>query len=695
MNLMELMVKIGGDTSDLDKSLGGIGSKVSGALGGVMSGAAKITTAAVGAAAAGVTALTTQSVKAYANFQQLQGGVETLFGAGGLNLQEYADKVGMTTEEAAADWNKLQDVEADVFKNAKNAYKDAGLSMNEYMETAASMAASLNQSLGGDTAAAAAKADLAIKDMADNANKMGTSMESIQNAYAGFSKQNYTMLDNLKLGYGGTKKEMERLLEDAEKLKAKNGEIVDYSIDSYADIVDAIHAIQEETGITGTTANEAATTISGSLGMLKSSWQNLLTAMASEDEIPLSEMIDNVVSSAKIAFDNLSPVVSQALRGIAQLIKEIAPQISKELPGLFMDIVPDLVDAITEMIEAVIPVIGELGAEIVPKLVEVIVENLPILVEAAMEIIGALGNGIIENLPLIIDSTIQILTMILNTIIQNLPQIIAAGIQIIVALINGIANAIPQLIPAITASIPVLVNTLISHLPELIQAGMQLLIAVGNGLINAIPQLVSNVPTIISNLVSTFVGRLPQLVNTGVQLIVGLGSGLINAIPQLVANIPQILSAIVNGILTGVPALIDAGGQLLAGIWNGISNKLGWLKDCICGLGSSIVGWVKGIFGIASPSKVFAGIGEFLAEGLGVGWENEIGDVKKTIGDDLDYSANMDFTGNTATTGGVALAGAGGETFGDIIIPFYLDGSLVDERIIKAQQIHDYMSGGR
>lgn len=695
MNLMELMVKIGGDTSDLDKSLGGIGSKVSGALGGALKGAAKLTTAAVGAAAVGITALTTQAVSAFSNYQQLEGGVKTLFGTQEMSLEQYANKMGTTVDAVRGEYKSLEAAEAEVFKNSKMAYETAGLSMNEYMETATSMAASLKQSLGGDALAAAQYADTAIKDMSDNANKMGTSMEAIQNAYAGFSKQNYTMLDNLKLGYGGTKSEMERLLKDAEALKAKNGEIVDYSIDSYADIVDAIHTIQEETGITGTTADEASKTIAGSLGMLKSSWQNVLTAIASGDDIDLGGMIDNLVSSASTAFKNLEPVIINALKGISSLIKEIAPVIAKDLPGLFMDVVPDLVDAITEMIEAVIPVIGELGAEIVPKLVEVIVENLPILVEAAMEIIGALGNGIIENLPLIIDSTIQILTMILNTIIQNLPQIIAAGIQIIVALINGIANAIPQLIPAITASIPVLVNTLISHLPELIQAGMQLLIAVGNGLINAIPQLVSNVPTIISNLVSTFVGMLPQLVNTGVQLIVGLGTGLINAIPQLIANIPQILSAIVNGILTGVPALIDAGGQLLAGIWNGISNKLGWLKDCICGLGSSIVGWVKGIFGIASPSKVFAGIGEFLAEGLGVGWENEIGDVKKTIGDDLDYSANMDFTGNTATTGGVALAGAGGETFGDIIIPFYLDGSLVDERIIKAQQIHDYMSGGR
>jgi phage-related protein len=360
---MELMVKIGGDTSGLDKALGSVSGKVASAGKSILGGIAKVSAVAIGAAAVGIGALTKQAVGAYKDYEQLVGGVETLFAG--------------ATE--------------DVFKNAKQAYKTAGMSMNEYMETANGMAASLKQSLGGSTVEAAKYADMAIQDMADNANKMGTTMESIQNAYAGFSKQNYTMLDNLKLGYGGTKAEMERLLKDAEAIKKKNGEIVDYSIDSYADIVDAIHVVQEETGITGTTAKEAATTIEGSLASVKASWENILTTIASGNDKDLGNAIDGLVTAlvgdkeGEGLIANLTPAITNAIKGIGKIISKAAPIISQELPGLMREILPPLTEALVMLIETAIPVLAEMLPQLIQTLLPALITAFTTLVKALIE----------------------------------------------------------------------------------------------------------------------------------------------------------------------------------------------------------------------------------------------------------------------------------------------------------------------
>lgn len=251
-------------------------------------------TVATGMAAGGtaIAGLATKAVSAYADYEQLVGGVETLFKDSAGKVKAYADE----------------------------AYKTAGLSANAYMETVTSFSASLLQSLNGDTAKAAEKADQAITDMSDNANKMGTSMEAIQNAYQGFAKQNYTMLDNLKLGYGGTKEEMERLLKDAEKLSGHK-----FDISSYADIVDAIHVVQTEMGITGTTAKEAEKTISGSIGMMKASWTNLMTGLANGNaDIP--KLVQEVVTSGKTVLKNIIPAVKEVLKNIPAAISEISPE---------------------------------------------------------------------------------------------------------------------------------------------------------------------------------------------------------------------------------------------------------------------------------------------------------------------------------------------------------------------------------
>ena len=324
----ELMAKIGLDDKEFNSKLTGAGKtlKTFGATAGklAMTGA-KIAGAAVGAAATAVAAVTKQAVEAYGEYEQLVGGVETLFGTSADKVMEYADKAFMT----------------------------AGLSANEYMSTVTSFSASLLQSLGGDTEKAADYADMAIRDMSDNANKMGTSMDAIQNAYQGFAKQNYTMLDNLKLGYGGTKSEMERLVEDAEKLNSSFKATRDANGDltlSFGDIVDAIHIVQTEMGITGTTAKEASSTLEGSFNSMKASWQNLLIAFGSGEGV--EEAIGNLVETAKTYVGNLIPVIKTALVGIADFVKEIGPIIIEELPGLIQELLPELLNAAIALVGA-------------------------------------------------------------------------------------------------------------------------------------------------------------------------------------------------------------------------------------------------------------------------------------------------------------------------------------------------------
>ena len=327
MNLMDLFIKIGVKdeaTSPLKKITGAIGKGVA--------GAAKVGIAAVGAAGTALGALVTQSVKAYASYEQLVGGVETLFS----NLDG--------TVSAAPK----------VLENAARAYETAGLSANQYMETVTSFSAALVSSLGGDYDEAARIADQTIIDMADNANKMGTSMDAIQSAYAGFAKQNYTMLDNLKLGYGGTKSEMERLLADASEFSG-----IDYNIENLEDVYEAIHVIQQEMGIAGATAREADDTIEGSFNSLKAAWQNLITGLGNGDA-DLGVLFEKVVSRAKIAFKNLMPVVRQALKSVGQLIGELAPIIEEELPGLVEEVLPGLISAATSLVGALAKALPEI-----------------------------------------------------------------------------------------------------------------------------------------------------------------------------------------------------------------------------------------------------------------------------------------------------------------------------------------------
>ena len=357
-----------------------------------------------------------QALSSYADYEQLSGGVETLFkGSSGI-VENYAN----------------------------NAYKTAGLSANAYMETVTSFSASLLQSLNGDTAKSAQVADMAITDMSDNANKMGTDMSSIQTTYQGFAKQNYTMLDNLKLGYGGTKEEMQRLLSDATKFSG-----VKYDISNLNDVYQAIHVVQGELGITGTTAKEASTTIQGSVASMKTAWGNMLTGMANENA-DFSQLVDNLVESVLIALKNIIPRISTILKGIIGSMSKI---ISQLLPDI-MQMAIDLITQIANTINA----------------------NLPVLLDTATTIINTLINGIITVLPTLIPVAMQMIMTLINAIINKLPTILQTGITVLVELIKGIAQALPDIIPAIVDAVVLMVETIIDNIDLIIDAGIQIIL---------------------------------------------------------------------------------------------------------------------------------------------------------------------------------------------------------------------------
>ncbi len=382
----------------------------------------KAATAGLGVAVAGVGALVTSAVKSYADTEQLQGGVETLFGAGGQSIKEYAKSVNKSVGDVKKDYKSLMSAQKMVFKDANNAYKTAGLSANEYMETVTGFSASLVSSLKGDTKAAAKLSKTAVVDMADNANKMGTPVENIQNAYQGFAKQNYTMLDNLKLGYGGTKSEMERLIKDAAKLDKS----VDANSMSFSNIVKAIHAVQGNLGITGTTAKEASKTISGSLGALKSAWGNLQSALVSGGD-NLDQCVDNLIDAAVTFSKNAFPAIKKALGGVGRFVKEVVPEIVKQIPPLAADILPSLAST---------------GARIVVGFGQSLIQNAPVLASAAQKLIISVVKAFYKGFTGKEMSGEQ-----LNTLKQTISTVFTSIKNIVVGTVNFIKQVFTALAP--------------------------------------------------------------------------------------------------------------------------------------------------------------------------------------------------------------------------------------------------------
>ncbi len=505
-------------------------SKMTSVMQGIGSGVAKVgkgLAIAGTAAATAVTALVSKSVGAFADYEQLTGGVETLFGAGGRSVEEYAQSVGKSVSDIQGKYDSLMSAQNAVLENANKAYMTAGMSANEYMDTVTGFSASLISSLGGDTSKAADYANSALVDMSDNANKMGTDMESIKNAYQGFAKQNYTMLDNLKLGYGGTQEEMKRLLSDAEKLTGQR-----YDISSFADITQAIHAIQTQMDITGTTAKEASTTISGSWGSLKAAFENTLVGLTTGEDM-FDQSLDALINTAVTFGQNIIPAIKGALSGVGYLIEGLAPVIGETIPPLINDLAPTLANS-------------------------------------AVSLISSLVNGLTQNATQFSECLSNMIIVAVAGISTVVPQLLDAASKIVSNLMQGLTNSMPQIVNGAVTLIEGLVDGLVDNVPLLVMGAVQLVASLANGLIANLPRIIDAGVNLITGIVSASYSMMPQIIQNGMQLVVNLAVGLVRAIPQLIAALPRITGAIVKGFKS--VNWFDLGLQLIKSIWGGIKS---------------------------------------------------------------------------------------------------------------------------
>lgn len=553
-----------------------------------------------------------QAIEAYSQNEQLVGGVQTLFKDSAGIVQDYAN----------------------------NAYKAAGMSANEYMDTVTGFTASLIQSLGGDTKAAAELGNTAVQDMSDNANKMGTDIGSIQQTYQSLARGNYAMLDNLKLGYGGTKAEMERLMSDAEKLTGEH-----YTVGDFGDTVKAIHAVQTQMGITGTTAKEASTTIEGSMNAMKASWQNLLAGM-SDSGANMDGLINNLVDSVNTFASNIMPRIAPLINGMVTTAVQLLPQavnmLTSQLLPLITAQVPNIVSGLSQVVQAIVAALPQIMSALtaaLPQIVQALLTLLPQLIDAGMQMLTSLIQGITEALPTLIAMLPTIVQQVASVVLANLPLIIQAGVQLLLALVNGIVEALPQLIQMLPGIVMQITDVLLNNLPLLVTAGIQILIALIQGITQAIPQLVAMLPQIVTQIVRTLSAHLPEILSTGLQMMVQLAAGIVRGIGNAVNGARNVVSSIVGALRQAPSMVLDVGTNIVRGLWEGLQNSVGWLREKVRGWVHGIMQDIKGFFGIHSPSRLMRDeVGKYLAEGIGVGFEDEMGNVSKQMIDAMPSS---------------------------------------------------------
>jgi phage-related protein len=618
--------------------------------------------AVIGGAATGVATafgvMTKKALDSYASLEQNIGGVETLF----------------------------KNSSQSVIDNAKRAYKAAGLSANAYMETVTSFSASLLQSLGNDTKKAAEYADSAIIDMSDNANKMGTSMELIQNAYQGFAKQNYSMLDNLKLGYGGTSSEMYRLLQDAAKLNEEFANTAQFSMDSkghleanFADITKAIHIVQTEMGITGTTAQEASETISGSVSAMKGAFDNFLNGTGSP-----KELAETMVTAGKNVINGLSEIVPRLLETLPEVKNLIQENLAQAFSGDTVqrmvesgkNVVMSLLTGMLNSVSNILPV----ALSLIQYIAEAITTNVPILLQKGYEILQNLINGFVEAIPEALPKILDFIQGIGDKLAEAAPVMIQKGFELLQKLVEGIVTAIPILVSRVPEIISTFANVINDNFPTILAKGVQLIGQLVMGIIQAIPTIIANIPKIISAIVDTIMAfqwlslgkNIITFFKDGIMSMVGAvksaGTNVFNAIKNAIVNLPSTLgnlgrsaihnlsstirglassaktaalkvaSAVELAILKLPQKMLSIGKNIVKGLWNGISNMTGWIADKVMGFANSVLGGIKKALGIHSPSRVMRDeVGKMMALGMGIGFEKNIpvDDMQKSLNDPL------------------------------------------------------------
>lgn len=598
--------------------------------GGLQSGMGKVASVAQQALGVFTGQMMTRAVDALANLgksaldsvgqlEQNVGGVETLFG-------DAADAV---------------------IASADRAYQTAGMSANDYMSTVTSFSASLLQSLGGNTEEAAKVADMAIIDMADNANKMGTSMDMIQNAYQGFAKQNYTMLDNLKLGYGGTKTEMERLLADAEKLTG-----VKYDINNLNDVYQAIHAVQEEMGITGTTAKEAASTLEGSMASAKAAWDNFMNGSGDADQL---------ADAFATAADNIVKNLAEIIPRFAETLPALGGAIIAQIPGLVAAIVPAVLSAgqsvLKQLQDAVLDFDFAGTADKVVQMITGFIEGdgLGSLLDTLVTIFTGIVNGISSMLPSLLPALIELISYVVTSLLDQLPAILDCALELILGLAQGILAALPVLIEALPEVISSIVEFLISAVPQIIDAGIELLMALVDALPVIIDALVDALSQIIEATVTALIAAAPQIAKAGIKLL----GALIEAIPVIVVElakaVPDIVAAIID-VLAELPGLIgevfaeivtdlvEWGQQMLSNASTAMSNMLSQVNSIIQELPGKIwthlvnavnkvIAWGQQMLSNASTamSNMLSQVSSIIQELPGKIWTHLVNAVNKVV----------------------------------------------------------------
>ena len=554
-------------------------------FGGVAKAAGAVAATAFAAAAAAVGALMKKSLEGFAEYEQLVGGVETLFGENADTLMGYAEK----------------------------AYQTAGMSANDYMQNVTSFSASLIQSLGGDTKKAADTADRAMRDISDNANKMGTDMQSIVDTYQSLARGNFQMLDNLKLGYGGTKSELERLIKDASKMtdvqKELNISVKDGDM-SFANIVNAISVVQSNMGIMGTTAKEASTTIQGSVGAMKAAWSNLVTGMADETA-DIDLLITNFIDTLGTAAENILPRLTVIVSGITKMAQNLLPQL--------------------------------------PPLIE---QMLPVIIEGIMGLL----DGVVAVFPTIINTVLEVIPDLLDALIKMLPTVLTTIVDVLVQVMNAISAMLPDIVNAIMEILPQLIDALVAAIPQLTDAAITLLMAIVEAIPVIVEKLIDDLPHIIETVITVLMQNQGKMLQASVKLFMALIQAIPKVIAQLIKKMPEIIKAIVTGLKNGFSDIVAVGKELIEGLWEGIKGAGNWLKDKIKGFASGVVDNIKDFFGIHSPSKLMEEqIGKNLALGIGAGFDKNMAGVNKQIQNAL----KLDGVGINATVAGNMETGIG------------------------------------
>lgn len=677
MNLLDLMIKIGLKDEASGKAEG-VASKVVGTLGKAGATAAKAIGVGVAAVGAGVTAVTGMSMNAYAAYEQNVGGIQKIFGNMGKSLDEYAALTGQTVEQCSGKWQQLEQAQTTVLANADAAYKTAGLSANRYMEQVTGFSAALVSSLGGDTVKAAEYANTAMVDMSDNANTFGTDMQDLQNAYQGFAKQNYTMLDNLKLGYGGTKEEMQRLVKDAHAVNSA----VDESSLSFDNIVLAIHTMQEQMQIAGTTSREAATTIEGSCNMAKAAWENWVTELGKDDadmEKLTGELVDSVATAASNIVPRLATIVSTAVEQLPGVVTKLAPVVGQAFVGIFTqaldsaaaavpgpmgDILSAVSDGVGEIgerfkglgeiwavgdnpleslhlamvygltlldgdlstlqenITSSLPGIAEgfasVGGEVVPKLAEGIEMGLSFLSETAASLMTSFGGYLSENLPSIMESGLQILTGLSESLAENVGVLAEGAANLIVGLAQGIADSLPTLIEQAPVIVQNLANAINDNAPTILAAGVQAIVTLAVGIVQAIPTLIANIPAIFQAFLAVWSAL--DWISLGRNAITALGQGVSNMLGFIGSCGTNVVSAI-RGAIRNLPSTLSNLGKVaMYNLQGAISGAVGAVKGAALRIASNIESSFLGLPGrvVSIGRNIVQGIANGIAGAAGV-----------------------------------------------------------------------------